>query len=117
MKWNGDPEKVDELWVSFYNKMKEGVRQFIPKKLIKNGKKKRSCPSTPGILHKVRMKRAAYKQYKKYRTTNNWNIYCKYRNQVKWETRKSIRLKEKSIAQKVKTNPKFYFSTSMFQVK
>ena len=35
VKWNGDPEKVDELWVTFYNEMKEGVRQFIPKKLIK----------------------------------------------------------------------------------
>ena len=90
--------------------MNDGVTTFIPRKLIKpTNKSKRSCPYSPGLLHKVHLKRIAFKNFKKHPTTNNYDLYCKYRNQVKWESRKSVRLKEKDIAQQVKSNPKLFY--------
>ena len=119
VKWTCDPENVDIYWENFHDTMKEGIVTFVPKKLIKPGKKhnKHSCPFIPGILHKVRLKRSAYKYYKKYPTTKNYNIYCKFRNQVKWETRKSVILKEKSIAKQVKTNPKLFYQYVSSKIK
>ena len=94
--WNGNTEDVDILWGDFFNTMQVGVDKFVPKKVIKPSNAiKRSCPWSPGLLHKVHMKRIAFKNYKKYPSTKNYKIYCKYRNQVKWESRKSLRHKEK----------------------
>ena len=57
------------------------------------------------------------KHYKKYPTTKNYNTYCKFRNQVKWETRKSVRAKELSIAKQVKTNPKSFYQYVSSKIK
>lgn len=104
-----ESDDIDVLWETIDLELKMGVDKFIPKKLIKPGSKKRSCPSTPGLLHKVHLKRVAFKTYKKYPSTKNYKIYCKYRNQVKWETRKSVRMKEGKIAKilKVTLNSSF----------
>ena len=107
--WQTEREDVDDLWGTFHDTMQCGIDKFIPKKQIKSRTRKRPCPSTPGLLHKVRLKRIAYKIYKKCRSAKNYNTYCKYRNQVKWETRKSVRAKEKKIAEQIKNNPKLFF--------
>ena len=60
-------------------------------------------------LDKVRAKRRAYKTWKKYRTTHNYNIYAKFRNQVKWEVKKAKKFKEIEIAKDAKVNPKGFF--------
>ena len=61
------------------------------------------------MLDKVRAKRRAYKTWKKYRTTHNYNIYAKFRNQVKWEVKKAKKFKEIQIAKDAKVNPKGFF--------
>ena len=117
-EWNGNTEDVDILWDDFFNTMQVGVDKFVPKKVIKPSNAiKRSCPWSPGLLHKVHMKRIAFKNYKKYPSTKNYKIYCKYRNQVKWESRKSLRHKEKKIAQQVKKNSKVFYQYVSSKIK
>ena len=60
---------------NFHNVMNDGVTTFIPRKLIKpTNKSKRSCPYSPGLLHKVHLKRIAFKNFKKHPTTNNYDL-------------------------------------------
>ena len=111
VNWVKGTEDVEVIWENFNHEMNIGVSKFIPKKLIKHGEKakKRYVPSTPGLIHKMHLKRVAFKTYKKHPTKNNYNTYCKYRNQVKWESRKSVRAKEQNIAKLIKTNPKLFY--------
>ena len=80
--------------------------EYIPKKSFKPNPKKHTFPSTPDLLSKIHRKRVAFKTYKKYPTKSNYNIYAKLRNQVKWESRKALKQKEKKIALDSKNNPK-----------
>ena len=61
------------------------------------------------LLHKIRLKRRAYKYYKKYPTQRNYDTYAKLRNQVKWESRKAVIKNEQRIALLAKSNPKSFF--------
>ena len=60
-------------------------------------------------MDKIRQKRKAFKHYKKYPSVANYKIYTKYRNQVKWETRKAKKQKELKVAIDSKKNPKALF--------
>ena len=107
--FTGD-SSVDHCWAHIYDLLLSGIDKYIPKKVCKStNKPKHKSPSTPGLLHKVRLKRRAYKHYKKYRTQANYDKYAKLRNQVRWESRKAVRNKEKHIAKLAKTNPKAFF--------
>ena len=54
--------------------MKDGVSTFVPRKFIKpTNKSKRSCPYSPGLLHKVHLKRIAFKN----RPVSLTSIICK----------------------------------------
>ena len=55
------------------------------------------------------MKRRAFKNYKKYPTQQNHNAYARARNQVKWETRKTVKAKELELACNAKLNPKRFY--------
>ena len=73
--WNANSEDVDVLWDRFHSSMKAGEERFVPKKLIKPGSpKKHSCPWSPGLLHRVHMKRVAFKNYKRHPTTSNYKL-------------------------------------------
>ena len=69
--------------------IKEAEEEFVPKKKFNLNTTKRKFHAPITLLDKVRAKRRAYKTWKKYRTTHNYNIYAKARNQVKWEVKKA----------------------------
>ena len=103
---------VEDWWKKFYEVLYKAMADNIPKG-PKTCSPKRSVPATLGLLNKLRLKRSAFKTYKKYPTTANYNSYARYRNQVKWEVRKAARAKEEKIAREAKTNPKsFYYHMS-----
>ena len=117
-KWVVTGDDVDIMWEDIFKSLKTGESKFVPKKLIKTGgPKRRSCPWSPGLLHRIHMKRVAFKNYKRHPTISNYKLYCKYRNQVKWESRKSVKSKEKRIAQQIKTNPKLFYQYVSSKIK
>ena len=87
-------------------------KTYVPKKKIHTGsnKPKRKFHAPITLLDKIRLKRYAFKQYKKYKTPANYDRYVSLRNQVKWGVRKSQKHKEAKIAREAKQNPKAFFS-------
>ena len=70
---------------------------------------KHSFTINDSILNKIRIKRIAFKRFKKYKTKENQLLYARARNQVIWAIRKHKKLKEQSIAKNIKKNPKELF--------
>ena len=104
-------DSVDDWWGIISNKINEAIEKYVPKRNYKftNNKPKRSFFAPTSLHDKFKCKRQAFKHYKKYPTQENYNRYAKFRNQVKWEVRKNKIEKEKSIAKKVKLNPKAFY--------
>ena len=101
---------VDEMWGKIEKRINDSMYKFIPQRKQTNTfkiKKPFQAPDT--LLQKVRLKRDAFKRYKTFPTTPNYNTYVKYRNQVKWESRKAKLNKEKDIAKLSKSNPKAFY--------
>ena len=65
------------------------------------------------LHNKIKSKRSAFKYYKKYPTTANYNIYARLRNQVKWACKKAKREREQILvvaeAEDAKSNPKAFY--------
>ena len=100
---------VEDWWSIIHNKIKSAMDMFIPKKAIKLNTYKRSFQATPDLLSKIKLKRSAFKMYKKFPTSDNYNYYVNIRNRVKEETRKITKIKEKQIARDAKKNPKAFY--------
>ena len=105
---------VDECWEVIKQELDNAIKKFVPTRGGKGrpkGRKSRpvglQVPQT--MLDKIRQKRLAYKRYKKYRSTENYNTYARARNQVKWESRKLTKMKEIHLAREVKNNPKVFY--------
>ena len=119
MRASVDKVKWDELlkeeadvdcWMDeIANVIIEAKNTYVPKRKLSSSKNKRKFHAPITLLDKVRLKRTAFKKYKKYPTLQNYNEYARARNQVKWEVRKAKKSKERSIAQSMKKNPKLFF--------
>ena len=97
--------------------IKEAEEEFVPKKKFNLNTTKRKFHAPITLLDKVRAKRRAYKTWKKYRTTHNYNIYAKARNQVKWEVKKAKEFKEIQVAKDAMANPKGIFKYASSKIK
>ena len=84
------------------------MHKFIPKYNNKHFNK-HTFYAPPTLLSKVQRKRIAFSTYKKFPSNANWATYCKYRNQVKWHSRKAKVEKEKNIAKESKLNSKLFY--------
>ena len=102
-------DDIDKWWSVIEGVLNEAKLKFVPQISMKKSTVKRSFTAPSTLLDKLKLKRKAYKQYKKYPTVSNFNLYAKYRNQVKWETRKAKKCKEQQVAFDAKTNPKALF--------
>ena len=105
-------EETDiNCWINeITNVILDAQEQYVPKRKINtNTKSKRTFQAPITLLDKIRLKRKLFKIYKKYPTIQNYNAYARARNQVKWGVKKAKKLKEKSIAQEIKNNPKMFF--------
>jgi hypothetical protein len=106
-----EEDSVDECWSKISRVVDEARERFVPKVKIKNSgkgrKRKTLVPST--MLDKIKQKRAAFKTYKKQPTKQNYNLYAKARNQVKWESTKLVKTREHNLAKEAKINPKAFY--------
>ena len=97
-------EEADiDCWMNeIANVIIEAKDTYVPKRKLNtanNNKRKFHAPIT--LLDKVRLKRTAFKKYKKYPTLQNYNEYARARNQVKWEVRKAKKKIKKEVLLKV----------------
>ena len=110
-----DEDSVDVWWDLIESTINKAKDIFIPKKKVFNKPRdkhithKRTFATPDTLLKKIKLKRYAFKTYKKFPTMSNYNIYAKYRNQVTRETRKAKKQKEIKVAKDAKVNPKAFF--------
>ena len=99
-------------WMNSINDIVLGVQEtYVPKVRIKNAdnKPKRKFVAPVTLIDKIRVKRKAFKTYKKYPSMTNYNLYVRARNQVNWQVKKAKKQKELKIAREAKLNPKAFF--------
>ena len=102
-------DNVNVLWDCINSQVKTLMDKYVPIKKCKQNVFKRPFTAPASLLERVRLKRKAFKQYKKFPTVSNYNLYARYRNQVKWESKKAKRARENKIAKDAKLNPKAFF--------
>ena len=113
-----NPESdVDTWWSTIDSIIDENVDKYVPKKRYRQNAFKRSFSAPVTLIERIRMKRKAFKTYKKFPTVENYNTYVKYRNQVKWQTRKAKRAREAKVARDAKKNPKAFFQYVASKIK
>ena len=101
---------VDTCMLEIENMINLSKDKHIPKKKGSSKKVKRTF-NIPETLHsKIKLKRVAFKLYKKYPTPANFKDYVTIRNEVNKETRIAQKNKEVTVAKQAKTNPKALFN-------
>ena len=91
------------------NVMNEAKDIFIPKKIHKNNFTKRTFSAPLTLLLRIKLKRAAFKTYKRFPTQSNYNEYVRLRNEVNTAVKKAKKERELQIAREVKSNPKAFY--------
>ena len=84
--------------------------KYIPKVKIFKPSIKRNLPIPDSLCSKIKLKRIAFKNYKKYPSKANSDIYARARNQVKWGIRVANKNKEREISKNIKSNPKKFYN-------
>lgn len=113
--WNSlfETESDVNVWKNNLERIITDAQElYIPKISIKSsssGKPKRTFSAPDTLLSKLQEKRKAFKHYKKFRTTTNYNKYCLIRNSVNILVKEAKMTKELKIAKEAKTNPKALF--------
>ena len=100
---------VDTWWSTIDSIIDANVDKHVPKKHYRQNVFKCSFTAPVTLIERVRLKRKAFKTYKKFPTVENYNTYVKYRNQVKWQTRKAKRAREAKVASDAKKKLKAFF--------
>ena len=104
-----DCDDVDQCWDRIEKKLIEATDKFIPKKKHNENKVMRSFIAPVTLLELIQLKRKAFKMYKTFPTTQNYNSYVFLRNQVNNEVRKTKKTREIKLAKEAKKNPKPLF--------
>ena len=110
-------DDVDTWWSKIMSVVLKAIDMYVPKKTYKKHTFKRSFSAPNTLISRIRLKRRAFSHYKKFPTTSNYNMYVRYRNQVKWETRKNKKAREAKIAREAKSNPKAFFQYVSSKIK
>ena len=100
---------VDECWNKIETKLHNVSNEFIPRIKINTSKIQRNFTAPDSLLNLIKLKRKAFKQYKRYRTASNYNTYAYLRNQTNIELRNAKKENEIRIAKEAKSNPKALF--------
>ena len=109
---------VDQCWAIIENKLQSAKDMFVPiKRTIKPKLVKRSFTAPLSLLDDIRQKRQAFKYYKKYPTSENYDDYKRLRNLVKKQAKKTKQGIEKRVAAEAKTNPKAFFQYVTAKIK
>lgn len=113
---------IDDMWNRFTTKMQEVIRECIPCRVFKERETRKNVnsdlPMNRKLRAKIKKKQRQWERLKKLSERNNsgneeyQRVLSEYRhlnNQVRKETRKGVKLKEQTIAQNVKHNPKIFW--------
>ena len=103
-------ENVDDCWDYIEEELNNATNIFIPKCKQSVNKCKHSFNASDTLLNKIKIKRVAYKHYRKFPNTLNYEKYTEIRNEVKRATKAAQVEKEMRVAKEAKTNPKAFFS-------
>ena len=87
----------------------EAKDMFIPKKIYKKNYTRRTFSAPLTLLLRIKLKRTAFKNYKRYPTQSNYNEYIRLRNEVNTAVKKAKKERELKIASEVKSNPKAFY--------
>ncbi|MCP3852206.1 MAG: hypothetical protein GY694_18500, partial [Gammaproteobacteria bacterium] len=87
----------------------EAKDMFIPKKIYKKNYTRRTFSAPLTLLLRIKLKRTAFKNYKRYPTKSNYNEYIRLRNEVNTAVKKAKKERELQIASEVKSNPKAFY--------
>ena len=107
------------VWKKFINQFDQAERECIHKNIVKTGKRKFSYYHDRKALAKRKQKYRLWKRFIDTKDAKVYVEYCRCRNQVRRLTRKAIKLQEKDIAKKTKSNSKVFwkFVNSMIKVR
>ena len=102
---------TEECWTVITNHLNEAKRRYIPR-LTNTGKepvRKKPLWLDNTAMKKVKKKHAAWRRYMQTREGQDYNDYCRARNQVKQATKHAMKDYESKIAKEAKTNPSGFF--------
>ena len=109
--WNKTFENhdVEEMWIYFTRKFDDSVRKHVPKAKPRQGCKPKPLWMTGEVLLHIKRKRHAWNKYLATRRMEDYEEYKRVRNMTNYYVKSSKRKYEKSISQKVKTEPKQFW--------
>ncbi|KAL8587806.1 hypothetical protein ACOMHN_021024 [Nucella lapillus] len=100
---------VENCWKLLHDKITELKNNLVPKRHTQNSSSARGRVPRE-LLDKIKIKRKAYNNYKRYKTKANHEAYTRARNQVKWAIRKFTKDRELEVAKNIKKDPKKFFA-------
>lgn len=121
---------IDEKWNKFSRKLKQVINEYIPKKELNTKETTRKImndklPMNRKLWSKIKRKQRLWEKLKHMKQSASSNAemgdaeklrykqveteYKRTNNQVRWETRNFIKIKERQIAKNVRTNPKVFW--------
>jgi hypothetical protein len=108
---NLDDSTVNEAWDELYQAITQYSKECIPEIRFNPNAIKRPKWITETIREKIKQKNQAFRVSRKDHHNNKtkYNLYCKLRNQIRWETRKARGAYEAELAKEAKVNPKAIF--------
>ena len=86
---------IEEMWGKFILMFNQAEKEFIPKKVVKTGKRKFSHSIDKKTLSKRKKKYTLWKRYLESRDANVYEEYCRCRNQIRRLTRQGIKVYER----------------------
>ena len=95
----------------------QAEEEFIPKKVVKMGKRKFSHPIDKKTLSKRKKKYRLWKRYLESRDATVYEEYCRCRNQVRRLTRQGIKVYERNIAERSRKNYQVFWKYINSKVK
>ena len=100
---------IEDMWNIFKCKYESSVEQFVPKKVIKAGKRKKPLWMNSETLHAVKTKHNSWEKYRFSRQDNDYKLYCIARNKATKLIRNAKRVYEQGIFSKVKDDAKHFW--------
>ena len=101
-------KSIDEMWNVFNENLQKCVDLYIPKR--KAIVKQKPKWMTKYIMKMVKKKRKLWKRYKDYQLIDDWYAFIDLQRVVKNEIRKAKHDLEHNIANKIKQDPKCFYS-------
>jgi hypothetical protein len=103
-------DSVEENWNSFLKYMTDLQDRFVPK--VKPAKHRKS--KQPWVSQETRemlkMKKKAYRKFRKSKTEENWRLFKEARNKANCLIQRDKRDYELAVAEGSKTNPKLFWN-------